>query len=163
MLPIAIRLPTKNLDADVLAILQQLLGVMSPELAKGLLVQRRVLVIADGISETSDQDMTALQPDKGSSFVHALVVTSRRPTELPESLLIRPQAVNLMFLDRILDDLVASTIGAGVLSAEQRELLRDRMKAMMTSTHGGEQFSVPMIFLKVMVDRANRLLRDARL
>jgi photosystem II stability/assembly factor-like uncharacterized protein len=162
MLAILVTLPTKNVDADALAVLEQSLGLASPELCKKLLMRRRVLVVADGISEAADQDLGALQPGKGASAVHAMVVTSRRPTELLESLLIRPLAVNLTFLDRILDDLVASTIGAGVLSPEERELLRDRIKTMMSSIGPEQAISVPMIFLNIMVDRAKQLLVQER-
>jgi photosystem II stability/assembly factor-like uncharacterized protein len=162
MLAILVKLPTKNVDTDALAVLQQSLGLASPELCKKLLMRRRVLVVADGVSEAAEQDLGALQPGKGASAVHAMVVTSRRPTELLESLLIRPLAVNLTFLDRILDDLVASTIGGGVLSPEERELLRDRIKAIMSSIGTERAISVPMIFLNIMVDRAKQLLAHER-
>jgi hypothetical protein len=54
----------------------------------------------------------AIRADKGAVDSRALVVTSRLPTNLPESLLIRPQGLTLAFLDRVLDDLIAANVGS---------------------------------------------------
>jgi hypothetical protein len=85
---------------------------ISDRLLKALLIRKRVLAVFDGFSEMLQDDTDEMiRPEKGTVYTQALVITSRRPTNLPESLVIRPQGLTLAFLDRgVLDDLIAAAV-----------------------------------------------------
>jgi hypothetical protein len=92
----------------------------------------------------------------------ALIITSRKATNMPGSLVIRPQLISLAFLDRILDQLISSEIGVAALNPEARETLRSRLKYLMTSEGNRRETAVPMIFLKLMAQRAGTLIKEGQ-
>ena len=163
MLPLLIESPGSSIDEAAKAMLELVLDVpkLSEPLTRSLLRRKRVIVIADGVSEMPEEVMQkAIRPDDGAADTKALVVTSRRPTSLPSALVLRPQNLTLGFFDRILDDFIAVTLGAGQLQSEQRELLRNRLKEMMDNSSDAVQPQLPMIFLKLMLDRVAELLKE---
>src|SRR5262249_23761533 len=91
----------ETVDATVAAQLRSVMKVakISEPLLHALLSRKRVLVVIDGVSEMANEAADAIRPDKGAVDLRVLVVTSRLPTNLPESLLIRPQGLTLALLD----------------------------------------------------------------
>jgi hypothetical protein len=101
----------QTVDAAAAAQLRIVMNAVkiSDPLLQALLSRKRVLVVVDGVSEMAAWvSQGAIDPDRGAVSSRALVVTSRLPTNLPESLVIRPQGLTLAFLDRVLDDLIRS-------------------------------------------------------
>jgi hypothetical protein len=137
---------------------------LSGALLQALLRQKRVLVVVDGASEMKEAVIsTAIRPDQGAKDSRALVVTSRVPTRLPDSVVIKPQSLTLKFLDRVLDPLIEVTVGSGRFEGDQRETLRDRLKDLMKeSGDGSHERQLPMIFLRLMIQRADQLLNEGK-
>jgi photosystem II stability/assembly factor-like uncharacterized protein len=137
---------------------------ISADLLQALLRKKRVLVVVDGVSEMNETVMSdAIRPDRGAKDSRALVVTSRVPTGLPDSVVIKPQSLTLKFLDRVLDPLIEVTVGSGRFEGDQRETLRDRLKDLMQESGDGlHERQLPMIFLRLMIERANQLLNDGK-
>jgi hypothetical protein len=136
---------------------------ISDPLLQALLRRKRVLVVIDGVSEMPNAVADAIRADKGAVDSRALVVTSRLPTNLPESLLIRPQGLTLAFLDRVLDDLIAANVGSSRFNDRERETLRVRIRSLIEYTREGvSERQVPMIFIKLMIERANQLLNESK-
>ena len=156
----------KNVDEAAGDSLKYIMDVpkISAFLLQAILRRKRALVVVDGISEMPKEAVDALIfPEKGAADSRVLIVTSRSPTNLPDSLVIRPLALNLNFLDRVLDDLVAATVGSGRFSNSEREALRNRVRSLIDERHDdGQQNEVPMIFLRLMIERTDRLLTEKK-
>jgi hypothetical protein len=120
------------------------------------------VAVVDGFSELSGVDLDAVRPDAGAKDTRFLVVTSRVPTHLPEAVVIRPLEFGLRDLDRLLDAFVAESADLGDISGEEREELRERVKQLMfhIGRDQDQPRTLPMIFLKLMIDRAEQL-RDS--
>jgi hypothetical protein len=156
----------RTVDAAAAAQLRLVMSVskISEPLLQALFSRKRVLVVVDGISEMSaGVDQEAICPDSGAVNARALLVTSRLPTNLTESLVIRPQGLTLAFLDRVLDDLVAANVGPGRFNDGEREELRQHLRSLIEDARdGAKERQVPMIFLKLMIERADQLLKEKR-
>jgi hypothetical protein len=156
---------TKTLDDVVAAKLRFVMNVpkVSDRLLQALLRRKRVLAVFDGFSETSTDNRQMIHPEEGAAFTHALVLTSRISTNLPDSLVIRPQGLTLAFVDRILDGLIAANVGPGRFNDEEREELRLRVRALIESARDGlSDRQLPMIFIKLMIERADQLLIEGK-
>jgi hypothetical protein len=156
----------KNVDeaaADGLKLIMDA-SKISSSLLQSLLRRKRVLVVVDGISEMPKEVADVLiRPDKGAVDSRVLVVTSRLPTNLPDSLVIRPQGLTLAFLDRVLDDLIAANVGSGRFNDSEREELRRRVRSLIgVARDDVQERQVPMIFLKLMIERADQLLTEKK-
>jgi len=165
MMPLLIASPDESVDkavASKMALVMDETNV-SATLLRALLRRKRVLVIVDGVSELLEAtSQKAIRADDGARDTRALVVTSRLPTNLADSLVVRPQNVTLAFLDRILDNLIAVGLGSGKLNGDEREKLRGHLKGMMEDVGVVSEWTLPMIFLKLMIDRAAKLLEDGK-
>jgi hypothetical protein len=156
----------KTIDDAAAAQLRSVMNAVkiSDRLLQALLSRKRVLVVVDGISEmAASVGQGVIWPDSGVMNARALVVTSRLPTNLPESLVIRPQGLTLAFLDRVLDGLVAANVGAGRFNEGEREELRRHLRSLIEDARDGvKERQVPMIFLKLMIERADQLLKEKK-
>jgi photosystem II stability/assembly factor-like uncharacterized protein len=104
---------------------------VSQVLLEALLRSKRVLAVVDGVSEMPISLADALHPERGSKLTHAIIITSRTPTKIPESVIVKPQGLTLAFVDRVMDDLIAAYLGSGHFSGDDRETLRNRIKGLM--------------------------------
>lgn len=155
----------KTVDDAVKAELRFLMNVpnISDRLLQALLRRKRVLVVFDGLSETSRNTDDIIRPEKGTVYTQALVITSRVSTNLPESLVIRPQGLTLAFLDRVLDGLIAANVGPDRFNDDEREELRRHVRSLIDDARDGvKEGQVPMMFLKLMIERADQLLKEKK-
>jgi photosystem II stability/assembly factor-like uncharacterized protein len=165
-IPIYIRSLKEGLDVEVLAELKRILGLprLSTQLAEALLSRRRVLVLVDGISEkAADVDELALgplNPAKCAGLVHLAVMTSRRRIQLPEVVKVLPQPVDLGSIDEVLSRYLDDVVGAGRFSPSQREAIREALKGIMKemSRDNGHPPQIPMVFVKLIIQRADEIL-----
>jgi hypothetical protein len=98
--------------ADSMRLIMETSKISAP-LLQALLRRKRVLVVVDGVSEMPKEAAELpIRPDKGAVNTRFLVVTSRLPTNLLESHVIRPQELTIEVLDRVLDDLIAASVGS---------------------------------------------------
>lgn len=167
-LPVLIRNPLPGLDAQAQAELRRALGEksLSPVLVGALLRTGRILVVVDGISELNARwnDLTAgpLDPYTQARDTRFAVFTSRKNLDVPEVLQIHPLAIDLGAIDVVLNRYVDDSIGAGRFLPAQRELIRESIKIMLTEveTTATQSPSIPMIFMRLLVERANDALPD---
>jgi len=156
----------ETIDTAAAAQLRSVMNAVkiSDRLLQALLIRKRVLAVFDGFSEIlQDETDEMIRPEKGTVYTQALVITSRRPTNLPESLVIRPQGLTLAFLDRVLDDLIAASAGSGRFNDAEREELRRHVRSLIDDARDGvKERQVPMIFLKLMIERADQLLKNEK-
>ena len=156
----------ETVDAAAAAQLRFVMNVskISDPLLQALLSRKRVLVVIDGVSEMPALiGQGAISPDSGAVAARALVVTSRLPTNLYESVVIRPQGLTLSFLDRVLDGLIAANVGSDRFNDDEREELRQHLRSLIEDARDGvKERQVPMIVLKLMIERADRLLKEKR-
>ena len=163
MLPVLVDTPGRSLDEALKARLAYVFDVprLSDRLLEVLLRERRVLAIVDGVSEKPSEAMTAaIRPDAGAAQLHALVVTSRLATRLPECTVIVPQGLTLTFLDGLLGEIIARNLGAGRFTESQRETIRERLKAVMGDLATPERPTpeIPMVAVILMLRRADELV-----
>jgi SPFH domain / Band 7 family len=149
--------------ADSLRFIMETSKISAP-LLEGLLRRKRVLVVVDGVSEMSKQAADLpIRPDKGAVNTRFLVLTSRLPTNLLESNVIRPQELTIEVLDRVLDDLIAANVGSRRFNDADRETLRMRIRSLIKDAGEYEkERQVPMIFIKLMIERADQLLKEGK-
>lgn len=163
MLPILIDDPCESVDKAIRARLEFATdkAAISDALFEALLRKARILAVVDGVSEKpAAVRRVAIQPDKGAVHCHALVVTGRLSTQLPNALLLVPQGLNLSFLDSFLDDLVIRTLGAGRFSPRQREAIRSRLISVMRDLQRDDDArAIPMLMVALMLRRADELAR----
>jgi hypothetical protein len=168
-IPIFVRSPKEGLDQEVLAELKRVLGLprMSTHLSDALLVRRRVLALLDGVSEkvTNFETLLAgpLNPAKGAQLTHLVVVTSRRRMAVAECTRVLPSSVDLGSMDGVLNRYLEDVVGAGRFTSKQREAIREALKGIMEelSKEGGHPPEIPMVFLKLIVQRADKVLANA--
>jgi hypothetical protein len=155
-----------TVDDAVAAQLRNVMNVpnISTALVQALLRRKRVLAVFDGFSEASRDDAgEMIRPEKGTVYTQALIITSRVATNLSESLVIRPKGLTLSFLDRVLDGLIATSAAPGRFSDSEREEFRRHARSLIENARDGfDEHRVPMIFLKLMTVRADRLLNEGK-
>ncbi|MBV8275067.1 MAG: TIR domain-containing protein, partial [Verrucomicrobia bacterium] len=149
--------------ADSVRLIMETSKISAP-LLQALLRRKRVLVVVDGVSEMPKEAADLpIHPDKGAVNARFLVVTSRLPTNLLESHVIRPQGLTIEALDRVLDDLIAANVGSRRFNDTHRETLRMRIRSLIKDAgEGAEERGVPMIFIKLMIERADQLLNEGK-
>jgi hypothetical protein len=156
----------ETVDAAASAQLRYIMNAakISDRLLQALLTRKRVLAVCDGFSEMlQDETHEMIRPEKGTVYTHALVVTSRIATNLHESLVIRPQGLTLAFLDRVLDGLIAANVGPNRFTDGEREELRQYVRSLIEGARdGSKENPVPTIFLKLMIERADQLLKEKK-
>jgi photosystem II stability/assembly factor-like uncharacterized protein len=163
-IPISIRNLRDGLDKEVLAELRRILELprLSTQLAEALIRKRRVLALVDGVSEkVSDLDALfaeQMNPSKGGEMTHLLVVTSRRRILAPEVLKVLPKPVDLGSIDTVISRYLDDIVGAGRFGPAQREAIREALKGVMKeiSDAAGKAPEVPMVFLKLIIERADQ-------
>jgi hypothetical protein len=149
--------------ADGLRLIMETSKVSAP-LVQAVLRRKRVCVVVDGVSEMAKGSADLpIRPDKGAVDTRFLVVTSRLPTNLPEAVSIRPQGLTIEVLDRVLDDLIAANVGSKRFNHVDREELRTRIRSLISDAgEGDKEPQVPMIFIKLTIDRADQLLSEGK-
>jgi hypothetical protein len=151
----------KTVDAAAAAQLRSVMKVVkiSDPLLQALLSRKRVLAVLDGFSEIMrDETDEMIRPENGTVYTQAVVITSRVPMNLPDSLVIRPQGLTLAFPDRVLDDLIAANVGSG--SFNDGSKLTELRRHVRSLIEGAKERQVPMIFIKLMIERADQLLNE---
>lgn len=165
-IPLLIRSPKAGLDDEVLAELKRVLDLpkLSTSLSGALLRQRRVLALIDGLSEKAEDlgtlEQEALNPAKGAALSAFVVLTSRRRIQVADVVRVIPRPVDLGTMDAVLDRYLEDVVGAGRFTPDQREAIREALKAIMKelSASGGEVPEIPMVFVKLLVQRADQVL-----
>lgn len=165
-IPLFIRSPKGGLDEEVLAELKRILELpkMSPQLSGALLSRRRVMALIDGVSEKAADieglELGQLNPAKGAALTHFAVMTSRRRMQIAEVVKVLPSPVDLGSMDAVLDRYLDDVVGAGRFNPSQRESIREALKGIMgeLSGEGGRQPQIPMVFVKLIIQRADNVL-----
>src|SRR5208282_406229 len=66
-------------------------------------------------------------------------------------------------LDRVLDDLIAANVGSRRFNDFDHETLRTRIRSLIKDAgEGAKEPQVPMIFIKLMIERADQLLNEGK-
>ncbi|MFT3869562.1 MAG: HEAT repeat domain-containing protein [Nibricoccus sp.] len=165
-IPIFVRELKEGLDKEVLAELKRALGMpkMSTILSEALLKNGRVLAIVDGVSEKKvdfdELNSEQFNPAKDAQLTHFVVVTSRRRVRPNDTILVRPLHVDLGSIDVVLNRYIDGVVGAGRFSPAHREAIRDAIKRIMDElkTESDPDANIPLVFIKLIVDRADRVL-----
>jgi len=134
------------------------LPTISTALANALLDRRRVFVVVDSISEMKGDVSAHVHPTKGAQHTHAYIVTSRVPTLIPGELAVSPDPVGLGEVDTVLSGLISTIGGSDRFTADDREAVRTRFKTLLGSDSTRDTRAMPMLFLKLLVQRADTLL-----
>lgn len=127
-----------------------------------LLSTRRVVVVADGVSEMAEFDPKYIDPESGAKFTKFLIMTSRKPINLSVVTRIVPMGLKLDFLDPLLDGFILMYVGAFYFG-KQREVIRTKVVAIIEEiTQGKEDAMVPLLVLRLAVDKAKRLFEEEK-
>lgn len=159
LLPILINKVGQNLDAECHSKLQLIVDKpVSETLCMALLYKKKIIAVIDGVSEMPDLKKEFIDPEKGAKNIHAVVYTSRKPISFEFSCQIIPMGIKLSFLDNLIDGLTNVYVGANKFE-EQREILRSKIIGMIKNINESDpDKSIPIIFLKLMIEKASELV-----
>jgi len=159
MLPVYIDVLGDVLDQEIRSRLEHLLGVaqISDTLLAGLLTRRRVLAVVDGLSEMPADALDAVKPHAGSKLTKAVVITTRVPPHLPDSVTVRPRLVTADQIDGLFEAFTDEKYGRGRFTEEQGATIVHSLRELLgapagSDTHGRE---LPMVIVELMLRQAH--------
>ncbi len=161
----ALPLFTNKLDSPIDEICHRKLELLtnhpiSDSFVSRLLKTKRVAIVADGVTEMSDFNASYIDPETGAKLTQLIVLTARKPITLPFVVRIVPMGLKLDFIDPLLDGFVSMYVGAFHFG-KQRETLRAKVVGIIEEiTENKDTAMVPLLILRLAVDKAKRLLDE---